>query len=69
MLGLLDRQRLFAFLFQNCRKPAEICGFLGIAEVTVLADSAGRSATTPSNQGGESLESDNAHGRFRDLAT
>jgi hypothetical protein len=31
MLGSLDRQRLFAFLFQKTLKPAEICGFWGFA--------------------------------------
>ena len=31
MLGSLDRQRLFAFLFQKSWKPAEICGFRGMS--------------------------------------
>ena len=57
MLGSLDRQRLFAFLFQKSWKPAEICGFRDIRPVPPLTRGEAESPPTPSNRTREPRES------------
>ena len=55
MRGVLDRQRLFAFLFQKRAKTAEIRGLRDGSRLARIARAAMETAATPSNQGAESL--------------